>query len=289
MTLVADITEHSAPAEPVVPDPRIAVAETWLCMLGALMAAAKRFSRFLIHEAMPYRPTPKAPFLALRFSGDPMAALKRVVRAARFAAVLYVKIQKQIAAWKAGVPFDLDAFLAEAPRISARAKSGRDAAAMDQEDGDQDDGDEEDGDEEDWEEEEWEDLEDRENLYESENLVEGERFDVMEGPGRQSQEDKYQALLKGPLKDAIKAICEDLGIKPDWSLWTDNGFPTPAGGEVDDWVVFFAPMAAAAAPLRDPRDAAAYKAWKRRWCPWERHERAPSPYRGATRPPDPGG
>lgn len=70
------------------PDPRIAVAETWLCMLGGLMEVAKRFSRFLVREIMPFGPAPTAPFLALRFSGDPAAVFKRVLRAGRFAAVL---------------------------------------------------------------------------------------------------------------------------------------------------------------------------------------------------------
>jgi hypothetical protein len=35
---------------------------------------------------------------------------------------------------------------------------------------------------------------------------------------RQNLEDRYAALLKGPLKTAIKAICADLGLKPNWRL-----------------------------------------------------------------------
>jgi hypothetical protein len=281
MTLDADIIEHPAPAQPHAADPRIAVAEMWLCMLGGLMEVARRFSRYLVYKIMPFGAGPKAPFLALRFSGDPAAVFKRVLRTARFAAVLYLKIQKQIAAWKAGAPFDLEAFLAEAPRIGGRAKSGRDAA---------------DSDGEDWEGEEWEDLEEWENLYESENLVERERFDFLDGPTRQSQEDKYQALLRGPLKDAIAAICKDLGLKPDWSLWTEKGFPAPAGGGVEDWVDFFAPQVPAAPPpIPDwikavappcPEDEAGAKVWRRRWRPREHYAQGPPSYRSATRSPD---
>jgi hypothetical protein len=274
----AHIAAPAAPshsAEPQTADPRIAAAEMWLCMLGGLMEVAKRFSRFLIHQATPYGPGPKAPFLALRLSGDPVAAFRRVLRTARFAAVLYLKIQKQIAAWKAGAPFDLDAFLAEAPRITARAKSGRDAA---------------DSDTEDWEDEDWEDLEEWENLYEVENLVEREsfeRFDFLDGPTRQSQEEKYQALLKGPLKDAIAAICKDLGLKPDWSLWTPQGFPAPAKGGIEDWVNFFAPHVPAAPPPvpdwiktatpppRYPGYGPGDDAWERRWRPREYRKRPP--------------
>jgi len=276
MTLVADIPGRPVSNEstqPAAADPRIAVAETWLCMLGGLMEVAKRFSRFLVHEIMPFGPGPKAPFLALRFSGDPAAVLKRVARTARFAVVLYLKIQKQIAAWKAGEPFDLEAFLAEAPRISARAKAGRDAA---------------DGDEEDDMEDAWEDLEEWENLCESETLEVRERFDFLGGPGRQSREDKYQALLRGPLKDAIAAICKELGLKPDWSLWTDKGFPPPAEGGIEDWVAFFAPKAAAVAPPC-PKDEAGARAWRRKWWPRDRPERAAPPFRTVMRLTDRGG
>jgi hypothetical protein len=295
MTLDAHIMENPAAGPPAAADPRIAVAEMWLCMLGGLREVAKRFSRFLVHEIMPFGPEPERPFLAFRFSGKPITALKRVMRAARFAAILCLKIQKQIAAWKAGAPFDLEAFLAEAPRLSTRSNSGGYDAA----------GDEEDWDEEDWEEEEWEDLEEWDNLYEPENLVERERFGVLDGCKRKLKEDKYEALLRGPLKDAIAAICKDLGIKPDWSLWTVNGFPAPPGGGVEDWIAFFAPAPKAAAaprpspvrpsPVRpsparpspdeippcaspppDPRDEAAYQAWRRHGFPRQRW-RDPSP------------
>jgi hypothetical protein len=264
MTLDADIIEHQAPVDPAVVDPRIAVAEMWLCMLGGLMEVARRFTRFLVHEAMPFRARPKTPYLALRYSGEPMAAFKRVTRIARFAAVLYLKIQAQIAAWKAGEPFDLDAFIAGTPAVKALSKRGRDAAA---------------GDEEEFEElEDWEELEEFENLVEYESF---ERFDDLDGVERPRQQDKYEALLRGPLKDAIAAICKDLGIKPDWSLWTANGFPPPPGGGVEDWVAFFVPQAAAAPaprpdrpePMPPPRYPAARErdpVWRPSWRPLER-------------------
>jgi hypothetical protein len=268
----AHIAERPAPAhsaEPNADDPRIAVAEMWLCMLGGLMEVARRFSRYLMHRMIPFGAGPKAPFLALRVSGDPAAVLKRVMLTARFAAVLYLKVQKQIAAWKAGEPFDLDAFLAAAPRIGARAKSGRDADESE-------------------EGEDYGDFEEWEDLYEVENLVERERperFDFLEGPPRQSQEDKYQALLKGPLKDAIAAICKELGLKPDWSLWTESGFPAPGEGGIEDWVEFFAPQAPATPPpIPDwikavappcPEDEAGAAIWRRHWIPPARYQRPP--------------
>jgi len=286
MTFVADIVEHPASAEPHADDARIAVAEMWLCMLGALMEVARRFCRYLVHRAMPFGLGPKAPYLALRFSGDPAAVFKRVLRIARFAAVLYLKIQTQIAAWKAGAPFDLDAFLAEAPRITRRAKSGRDAADSDLEA---------------WADEEWEYLAEWESLHEVEIVVVRKGFDFLERSARQRQEDKYQDLLKGPLKDAVAAICKELGLKPDWRLWTENGFPPPAGGGTEDWVDFFAPQAPAlrppvpggikaqTPPPRYPSRRPGDPAWERKWRPRQHRQRPPPPYGAAARPPDRGG
>jgi hypothetical protein len=266
MNAAADIIEQT--------DPRIAVAEMWLCMLGGLREIAKRFSRFLVYEIMPFGPCPNGRVLAFRGERDPVAAMKRVTRALRFAAVLYLKIQEQIAAWKAGVPFDLDRFLAEAPPVSARAKSRAGTA---------------DSDEEDWDEEEYENLDEFENLVEREAP---ERFDVLERWDRPLKEDKYQALLRGPLKDAIKAICDDLGLAPDWSLWTEKGFPAPRAGEIEDWVAYFVPEAIFAprpGPGGSPVDDAAYKIWRRRWCPSHPYGRAPPLHAASRSPPYPRG
>jgi hypothetical protein len=225
MTLATDIIAHPASAEPAAADPRIARAEMWLCMLGALREVARRFGRFLAHEIMPHRAWTEGPALAFAFFFDPVPAFKRVAYAASFAARLCLRIEKEIAAFKAGEPCDFDSFLVQTPRPSARSpsarsKSGLDAAAHHEKD--------------------WENLNDLETYMEREPP---ERYDFLRGLKRQSQEDKYAALLNGPLKDAIKAICADLGLKPNWRLWTDNGFPPPDGGGVEDWVAFFVPDA----------------------------------------------
>jgi len=52
---------------------------------------------------------------------------------------------------------------------------------------------------------------------------------------------RFYRLLNGHLKDAVAAICADLGLKPDWSLWTEDGFPPPPGGGREDWIRFFVP------------------------------------------------
>ena len=46
----------------------------------------------------------------------------------------------------------------------------------------------------------------------------------------------YDVLLNLPLRDAVAAICADLGLSPDWSLWTeDAGLVAPPGRRRVDW------------------------------------------------------
>jgi hypothetical protein len=96
------------------------------------------------------------------------------------------------------------------------------------------------------------------------------------------------------LKDAIAAICKDLGLKPDWSLWTAEGFPPPPGGQVEDWVAFFVQETAAAPPpipdwikaVAPPcsEDPARAEIRRRHWLPSHRRRPPPPPYRSPTRP-----
>jgi len=261
------------------PDPRIARAEMWLCMLGALREVARRFSRFLLWEIMPHRAWTKGPALAFAFFFDPVPAFKRVACAASFAAELCQRIEKEIAAFRAGEPCDFDSFLVQAPRPTARSKSGLDAAADHESDE--------------------ENLDEFESYNEFEDYNEREDFEhyLKRFSKRQSLEDRYAALLEGPLKDAVKAICADLGLKPNWRLWTDNGFPPPDGGGIEDWVTFFVPDAerrsafaevrrAAQPPPLDDRPGASPSSFP----PQHPSAGAPPPlYAGAARPPDPGG
>ena len=61
-----------------------------------------------------------------------------------------------------------------------------------------------------------------EMLYE--RLTEGERYDVH---------------IRGSLKEMVQAICEDLGLHPDWSRWTDDGWPPSALNPRQIWDRFW--------------------------------------------------
>jgi hypothetical protein len=37
----------------------------------------------------------------------------------------------------------------------------------------------------------------------------------------------YIDIEDQPLREAVERLCGDLGLKPDWSGWTDDGWPEP--------------------------------------------------------------
>jgi hypothetical protein len=263
MILVADIREKPAPAASPGRDPRIVVAEVWLCMLGGLAEIGVRFASFLAHDFAPSRGGPDGPMLPFRLVGDPVTAFERVARAVRLAVALAFRIETEIAASTGGKPVDPDAFVSPAPRSKAKRMAGLSEAVRGAKDlGDKDRGTAP-GDI----------CGDVETPERAEGLA-GERD---EGLG---EDDEFYRLLAGPLKDAVAAICADLGLKPDWSLWTEDGFPPPPGGAEEDWIAFFlrerdmapAPGSDGLRPTPPP--------------PPDRHPPSPPRCLAAPRPPD---
>jgi len=218
MNLDADILERPAPVRPRDRDQRIAVAETWLCMLTALVEIGDRFIAFLAHKIAPAMGGPKGPMMVFRFVGDPVAAVERVWRAVRLALYLCTRIEDDIAALKAGKPLGPGSIFSQAPRAKTQlSEAVRKRASL--------------GDDE-LEAAHQEIVGEVENPERTENLIENFEADLCEDAA-------FHRLLHGPLKDAVAAICADLGLKPDWSLWTEHGFPAPPGGEEEDWMDFF--------------------------------------------------
>jgi hypothetical protein len=269
MTLVADIPAQGAPAysiERQVRDQRIAVAEMWLCMLGGLREIGMRFAAFLEHQVAPSKAGPRRLMMAFRFIGDPCAAFSRVWRAVHLAAALALRIADEIAALRAGKPLGSAAPAAKTAREAKAIKDkiheiGLEALAED-----------------------IETAERPEGLHGGLNdMLREERMDAA-----------FYRLLKGPVKDVVAAICADLGLNPDWSQWTEDGFPPPPGGQKEDWVTYFIPegevestptqdrRAPRTPPPRRDAPCAWDKAWRPPWPPPERHHPDPA----ATRPPD---
>jgi hypothetical protein len=88
------------------------------------------------------------------------------------------------------------------------------------------------------------------------NTVRDAVFDVIDNeiteiiPAHEMMNDLYERLMEGerydafinrPLRESVEAICEDLGLHPDWSRWTDDGWPPPPEGPRRIWSVLWAP------------------------------------------------
>jgi hypothetical protein len=58
---------------------------------------------------------------------------------------------------------------------------------------------------------------------------------------RLTEGERYDAFVHRPLKEAVAAICDDLGLSPDWSRWTDDGWPPPGEGPRYEWQSLWGP------------------------------------------------
>ncbi len=194
-------------------------------MLDALAEIGVRFATFIAHRVAPRPDGPRGPMMPFRFLGKPIAAFERVARAVRLAVCLAMRIEDEIDALRAGRSPEPGAFVSEAPRgkaerLTALSKAVRKRARH--------------GDDE-LETAHREIAGEVEHPERAESLIENLEADLREDAA-------FYRLLEGPVKDAIAAICADLGLKPDWSLWAEDGFPSPPGGQEEDWIAFFAPQ-----------------------------------------------
>ena len=75
-----------------------------------------------------------------------------------------------------------------------------------------------------------------------ENITDArERLDALNE--RLFDRETYDILLKLPLREAVAAVCADLDVDPDWTLWTDDaetGFVAPPGRRRVDWTTLVA-------------------------------------------------
>ena len=56
---------------------------------------------------------------------------------------------------------------------------------------------------------------------------------------RLTEGEQYDRIVFRPLKETVEAICSDLGLRPDWTYWTDDGWsataPSPRYYWADGW------------------------------------------------------
>ncbi|MDB5479935.1 MAG: hypothetical protein JWO83_988 [Caulobacteraceae bacterium] len=62
----------------------------------------------------------------------------------------------------------------------------------------------------------------------SESESETESSDLLDALAERLSDDiVYIDVEDQPLREAVERLCGDLGLKPDWSRWTDDGWPEP--------------------------------------------------------------
>lgn len=240
MTLNSTLCEHPAPDAACAADPRIARAEAWLCLLSYLMNLGAWLGRALTRQAAPAFDDPEwtGPRVSFPDRCNPIVIFARIARAVRLAMALRLKIEEQIADLQAGkVECPAEPARAEKAVVEATGLEGGELAQPAEVDANED-------------------------LQASKPPVA-----PCELREQRPESDRFHRLLNGPLKDAVAAICADFGLRPDWSQWTEDGFPPPTGGDVRVWEIFRSPETAPPPPLGadDAPDDAAPIVWRPRW------------------------
>ena len=46
---------------------------------------------------------------------------------------------------------------------------------------------------------------------------------------RLEEDEAYEGFADKPLRETVERLCADLGLTPDWSLWTEDGCPEGRG------------------------------------------------------------
>jgi hypothetical protein len=234
---------HADPPPPdAAADPRIARAEERLAMLRELaeigMAMTRRLARRTLEapdddaadpapaEAAGGKDAPKsaAPKTAPGPRHDPADSFARISRAVRLTLAFEAKTDDQLAELRAGGK-------------DRPAKDRRRAVAAN-DDGDYDDHDDD-----------YDDEDDdrmlppakdypspRRNLIRDRvhDAINAEVTDVYRAHEvlddlyeRLTEGERYDTLVNLPLREAVEAICDDLGLNPDWTRWTGEGWAPP--------------------------------------------------------------
>jgi hypothetical protein len=196
---------------PRAADPRVARAERRLCTLEDIEMCGVRLTHSLVRQTAPNMedalwPAPRIPF---PYETDPSAAYGRLSRAVRFSLAVEAKIESEIAAGLAGQvvsraipprapphPGELTVAVQQAmvEDLSARREKVRENVIHVIHAG----------------------LEERERP---------EKLNDLDTFLREGQ--VYDHFIGLPLKEAVRIICKDLQVKPDWSAWTPDGFQRP--------------------------------------------------------------
>jgi hypothetical protein len=217
---------------PATADPAaaaIARAERRLAMLGRLAELGMKLAEALTERAVsaPKDAEPRH---------DPAESFARVSRAVRLTLALEAKADQDLAALRDGAeaapsepkwpqpPFDDPWGLKKRDHPSAHRNKIRDNV--------------------------WDVLDHEvEDVYLAQEVLDALHERLTEG-------ERYDAFLHRPLRESVQAICGDLGLTPDWSRWTDDGFPPETRISRKDWASMWRPDPERAEERRERKAAA---------------------------------
>ncbi len=217
-------------------DPRVVRAEQRLAMLRELAELGMALARDLTRRALETPDSPEAalgaepdatPLLNPRPEPrrDPADAFARLSRAVRLTLALEATVEDRLSALRAG----------------GMDRAAQSPAAADDDDDDSDGG-----------------PLPRDYPSAHRNRVRDAVFDVINHEitdiypaheildtlyERLAEGERYDAFVERPLKDAVEAICADLGLHPDWSRWVDGAWaPPPPDSPRYAWQLLWAPI-----------------------------------------------
>jgi hypothetical protein len=231
---------HPAPNTATAPqDPREARAEERLDMLRELAELGMTLARELTRRVME-TPDPSAdpePLAdpdrtAARYAAlgrreprhDPAESFARISRAIRLTLALEARAEADLAALRAGEAVAAPAADASPPDAApARASKAFDEYPYDHGSAHRN--------------------RIRDRVYEAINaeitdIYPAQRV-LAELYERLAESERYDAVIHRPLKESVAAICEDLGLHPDWSLWTEEGFTPRPDARRYQWQMFW--------------------------------------------------
>ncbi|MDB5482537.1 MAG: hypothetical protein JWO83_3590 [Caulobacteraceae bacterium] len=208
----SDLTTAPAPQpDPPAADPpavdeadllaaSVARVEHRLRLVDELAEMAMKLARRVTERALAEDPAPtKAGDAPPDFAADHLAKLSRAVR---LTLDLAGRLEETLRALRAGEIAVRAAHRQEGEARASRARMARDAAARDKV------------------------SEQVAMVIFSESESETESNDLLDALAERLSDDiVYIDVEDQPLREAVERLCGDLGLKPDWSRWTDDGWP----------------------------------------------------------------
>jgi hypothetical protein len=203
--------EPDAPPEPATADPAAAIvrADQRLAMLRRLAELGMKLAEALAERVVSASKDPEP-------RHDPAGSFARVSRAVRLTLALEAKIEQDLAALRQGgdvteasapkgPPWPEDIARGAVPKGHPRAHRNQIRDSV------------------------WDAINHEiTDIYPAQEILD----DLHE---RLVESDRYDAFLYRPLRESVEAICADLGLTPDWSRWTDDGFPPETRTTRYDW------------------------------------------------------